>query len=263
MADCAISSALQARSVRHAVYAASIILAPIAVLGGSRLNPAIGGIGAGAANVAANVAADPATNQLHVALYAVDTFLLPLSVLGLAGLALERSPWLATIGGGLGLIGWLPWSALVAQDDVTFQIGRLGGDPGFVELWNRFTTDAVMGGLTLLYVIGHLVAYILLGIALGRARIIPLWAAWALVLTTPITIAAFALRAHVLLDVVAVFWLAGSVPAAFAVWRDRDRTAPHIGAGGVQLLPGPGVSGAQRSSDSPDPLAQEHPTLLG
>jgi hypothetical protein len=221
MAESAISSASRARTMRHALYAVSILLAPLTVLAGSRLNPAIGGIGAGAANIAANVTADAATNELHVVLYAIDTFLLPLSVLGLAGLALARSPWMATIGGGLGLIGWLPWSALVAQDDLTFQMAQLGGDARFIDLWNRFTTDPVMGGLTLLYVIGHLFVYILLGAALGRARLIPLWAAWALMLTSPITIVAFASRTHLLLDVVAVLWFVGSIPAAVAVWRDR------------------------------------------
>src|SRR5438105_815318 len=98
-------------ALRRAVFAASILLVPLLLVPGTIFNPAIGGIGAGAANIAANAAADPLANQLHLALYVVESFLLPLSVLGLAGLAIRRSPWLATIGGGLGLVGWLPWSA--------------------------------------------------------------------------------------------------------------------------------------------------------
>ena len=151
-----------------------MLLAPALLIPGTLFNPAVGGIGAGAANIAANAAADPTTNQLHIAVYVLETFVLPASVVGLAGLALRRSPWLATIGGGLGLIGWLPWSALAAQDDLTFQMAQMGGGPQFVELWNRFTTDRTMGALTLIYVICHLSGYVLLGIALARARIIPL-----------------------------------------------------------------------------------------
>jgi hypothetical protein len=98
-----------------------------------------------------------------------ETFLLPVSVLGLAGLAVGRSPWLATIGGGLGLIGWLPWSALAAQDDLTFQMAQMRDGGQFIELWNHFTTDGPMGTLTLIYIVCHLVAYVILGIALGRA----------------------------------------------------------------------------------------------
>ena len=153
------------RALRHSVYATAMLLAPIFLLLGTLLNPAVGGIAAGAANIAVNATADPTANQLHLAFYAVETFLLPVSVLALAGLVLERSPWLATIGGGLGLVGWLPWAALVAQDDLTFQMAQTGGSPQFVDLWNRFTTDATMGPLTLIYVICHLVAYVLLGIA--------------------------------------------------------------------------------------------------
>jgi len=209
------------RVFRHAVYAATMLLAPALLIPGTLFNPAVGGIGAGAANIAANAAADPTTNQLHIAVYVLETFVLPASVVGLAGLALRRSPWLATIGGGLGLIGWLPWSALAAQDDLTFQMAQMGGGPQFVELWNRFTTDRTMGALTLIYVICHLSAYVLLGIALGRARIIPPWAAWSLVLTSPITLIAFPTHLHELLYLVIALWFVGSVPAAVAVWRSR------------------------------------------
>ena len=198
-----------------------MLLAPALLIPGTLFNPAVGGIGAGAANIAANAAADPTTNQLHIAVYVLETFVLPASVVGLAGLALRRSPWLATIGGGLGLIGWLPWSALAAQDDLTFQMAQMGGGPLFVELWNRFTTDRTMGALTLIYVICHLSAYVLLGIALGRARIIPPWAAWSLVLTSPITLIAFPTHLHKLLYLVIALWFVGSVSAALAVWRSR------------------------------------------
>ncbi len=133
--DTGLSSASAARTARHAVYAGSMLLAPILLLASTPLNPAVGGIGAGALNIAANMAADPVSNQLHIVLYEVETFLLPLGMLGMAGLLLPRSPWMATIAGGLGLMGWLPWSALTAQDDLTFQMARLGGGPQFVELW--------------------------------------------------------------------------------------------------------------------------------
>jgi hypothetical protein len=186
---------------------------------GTIYNPAIGGIGNGAANIAANAAANPFTNQLHVTTYVLETFLLPLSLLGLAGLASRRSPWLATIGGGLGLFGWLPWSALTAQDDLTVQMARMGNSPQFVALWNRFTTDGTMMFFLLVYVICHLVAYVILGLALHRAGVVPTWAAWALALTSPLTVASFATRQHALLYLVLALWIAGSVPAAFAAWR--------------------------------------------
>jgi hypothetical protein len=67
------------------------------------------------------------TNQLQIAIYGPETFKLPLSVLGLAGLAMRGSPWLARIGGGLGRFGGLPRSAVAAQDDLTLWMARMGG----------------------------------------------------------------------------------------------------------------------------------------
>ena len=206
-------------ALRRAVFAASIVLAPLVLVPGTLFNPGIGGIGNATANLAANAAASPFTNQLHVAAYVLESFLLPLSVIGLAGLAMRGSPWLATVGGGLGLVGWLPWPALTAQDDLTFQMARMGGGAQFVALWNHFTTDGTMMFFLLVYVIGHLLAYLILPLALHRARVIAGWAAWALALTSPLTIVAFATRYHALLFLVLALWFIGSVPAAYAAWR--------------------------------------------
>src|SRR3977135_2540657 len=96
-------------ALRRTVFAASILLAPLLLVPGTIFNPGIGGIGNGAANLAANAGASTITNQLHVATYVLETFLLPLSVIGLAGLALRRSPWLATGGGGRWLCAWGHW----------------------------------------------------------------------------------------------------------------------------------------------------------
>jgi len=229
----------RARAFRHAVFAASILLAPLLLFAANLFNPAVGGIGAGAANIAANAAADPIVNQAHIAIFVVETFLLPIGVLGLAGLALSHSPWLATIGGGLGLVGWLPWSALVAQDDLTFRISQLPGYREFVSLWNGFTTDWTMLVFTLVYIVGHLLAFVLLGVALGRARLVPSWAAWALVLTTPVTLLAFPLHELRLLYVVGALWLAGSIPAAIAVWANRRDPADGEAIARVGFLADP------------------------
>ena len=221
-----------AQLLRSSVFGVAILLAPLILIPGTVFNPAVGGIGAGSANIAANHAASALTNQWHVAAYVLETFLLPLSVLGLAGLAMGRSPWLATIGGGLGLIGWLPWSALTAQDDLTLQMAQVGTGQQFVALWNRFTTDGTMMAYLLIYVVAHLAAYVILPIALRRAGVIPRWAAWALALTSPITIASFATRQHALLYVVLILWIAASAPAAKAsfsavnVWRQAYGNEP-------------------------------------
>lgn len=214
---------LSPATCRKAGFAAAIVLAPLVLIPGTIFNPAIGGIGAGAANIAANAAANPVTNQIHVYAYVLLSFLLPISVIGIAGLAIRRSPWLGTIGGALGIVGWLPFGALAAQDDLTFRMAEMGGGAHLVALWDRFTTDPTMLGFLLVYVICHLVAYVVLPIALRRARYIPAWAAWALALTSPITIVGFATRQIALVGlVICALLLIGSIPTAWAVWRKDD-----------------------------------------
>ena|SRR5437868_5108235 len=68
----------------------------------------------GLEDVNANATANPVTNGLHLAAFVLDSFLLPISIVGMARLAMGGSRWLATIGGTLGLVGWVPFSALTA-----------------------------------------------------------------------------------------------------------------------------------------------------
>ena len=217
---------------RRAGFAAAILLAPIVLIPGTIFNPAIGGIGAGAANIAANAAANPLTNEIHVYAYLVLSFLLPISVIGIAALAIRRSPWLGTIGGALGIVGWLPFGALAAQDDLTFRMAETNGGGQFVALWDRFTTDPTMLGFLLVYIVCHLAAYVVLPIALRRGRFIPGWAAWALALSSPVTIAGFATRQIALVGlVICGMLLIGSIPTAWAVWRNDDSSAWPIAPG--------------------------------
>jgi len=53
----------------------------------------------------------------------------------------HRTPWLATIGGLLAVVGWLPLSALTALDDLTNAIAHLPGSAASAQLWDRFSTD--------------------------------------------------------------------------------------------------------------------------
>jgi hypothetical protein len=64
-----LASAGSARDFRRGVLAASILLAPLLLVPGTIFNPAIGGIGAGAANIAANAAANTTGNQIHLTTY--------------------------------------------------------------------------------------------------------------------------------------------------------------------------------------------------
>ena len=216
------------RRLCQVVLAVAIVGGPLAFLAGGALAPSIHDTGQ--SSIAANAAADPTANALHLAAFVVASYLLPIGAVGLAWLAYRRTPWLATIGGLLALVGWLPLSALTALDDLTSTMAQLPQASAYAQLLDRFSTDPVMGSYLIVYVVGHLVAYVLLGAALLRGRVVPRWAAWSMIASSPLTILAFALpgspRAT---GAVALSLLVlGSLPAVRATLLDpADRNAPR------------------------------------
>ena len=180
-----------AQRLLRVVLAVAIVGGPLAFVVGGVLAPSIHDTAS--SSIAANAAANPTANALHVAAFVLASYLLPLGAIGLARLAWRRTPWLATIGGLLAVVGWLPFSALAALDDLTVAMADLPNGASYAPLLDRFSTDPVMGSYLLVYVIGHLVAYVLLGAALLKGRVIPRWAAWSIIASSPLTIAAFVL----------------------------------------------------------------------
>jgi len=199
------------------LMAVAAVGGPLGYLVGGALSPSIHQ--PAAESITAAAVASPATNTTHIVAFVVASYLLPVGGVALAWLAYPGRPWLATIGGLLALAGWLPFSALTALDDLT---NAMDGQQALAGLLDRFSTGPVMTSYLLVYVIGHLLAYVLFGIALiGR---IPRWAAWSLIASSPLTIAAFLVPtgARQAVGVAALTLLVlGSLPAARAIWPSR------------------------------------------
>jgi hypothetical protein len=182
------------------------------------------------APIATSAMAGPTGNVLHFIGGIAASFFLPLGYLGMSLLGMRRSPGLATLSAALSLVGWIPWSALIAIDDLAYDIAQAGPTPELGALWLRFNGDAVMVTYLLIYVVGHLLSAVLIGVMLGRLRLVPAWAAWAFALTSPLTMAYFAGHTievrYVLRYLICAFWIVGAVPAALAMLRDDDLTRP-------------------------------------
>jgi len=205
------------------VLAVAAVGGPLGYLVGGALSPSIHASGAQAITSAA--AANPATNTLHVAAFGAASYLLPVGAVGLAMVAYPRRPWLATLGGLIAIVGWLPFSALTALDDL---INRADGQGGYATLIDRFSTDPVMGSYLIVYVVGHLVAYVMLGIALRHD--IPRWAAACMIASSPATVAAFLVPTAARLPVgsaALTLLFLGSAAAAPAILRWRPTRHGH------------------------------------
>jgi len=115
-------------------------------------------------------------------------------------------------------------------DDLTSTMARLPSSAASADLLDRFSTDAVMGSYLIVYIVGHLVAYVLLGIALRRARVLPGWAAWSMIASSPLTLAAFVLPGspRAIGGVALALLVVGSLPAArtMATWHRLPNPQP-------------------------------------
>jgi hypothetical protein len=185
--------------------------------------------GGGAANIAAT-AAHLGTAQVGLLLGLLASLLFPFGIIAMVWLAVPRSPWLATIGGGIALLGWtalIPFEVLSAM---TYEMARLGQTAAYVTLWDHLNNGGVMSAYTLIFIIGHLVGPVLLGIALGRARVIPAWAVGAFVLFVPLQAGRFVLGIPALALAAYAMLMVGSAAAAWVLLRPagiiQDRHVP-------------------------------------
>ena len=178
----------------------------------------------------ASAMAGPTGNTLHFIGAIAASFFLPLGYLGMSLLGMRRAPWLATISAALSLVGWIPWAALMGLDALASDINQIGSTAQFAALWTHFNGDPVMTTYLWIYVIGHLVSAVLIGFMLGRLHLVPVWAAWAFALTSPLTIVIILIHSLVFQDVlkylICFLWIIGAIPAALAMLKNKDLTPP-------------------------------------
>ncbi len=205
--------------------AACILLAPLSIT-----LYLVSWQGNGRAPLIASAMAGPTGNTLHLIGAFAASFFLPLGYLGMSLLGMRRAPWLATISAALSLVGWIPWAALISLDDLAYDIDRAGSTPQFTALWTHFNGDAIMTTFLLIYIIGHLLSAVLIGIMLGRLRLVPAWAVWAFALTSPLTIPIILVHSLVFQDVlkymVCALWILGAIPAAVSMLKNTDMARP-------------------------------------
>ena len=128
-----------------------------------------------AANQSALLAAD------LLVLVAV-VLLIPAS-LGILRALRNRTPRLAPVAAGMFLVGWLFVLGPVMLDRVELQLATSGMPrEEAVALVGRLEADAGISVIFGVFIIGHTLGAILLGIALARARFVPFWAAASIVI---------------------------------------------------------------------------------
>lgn len=165
-------------------------------------------------------AMNPQLMQLFLLLSLVAPYVYTVSYIGLGLLAMKRSPWFATLGIACGFAAGIVWGPIAGQISVINSMAQLGTNPLFVTIENLFYADWTTLAFGAAWVIGHLLGYALLGIALVRARAIPRWAAWLFVAVTPVMgPIAYGTNLGLIQELGYVLIFIASLPAAWAMLR--------------------------------------------
>jgi hypothetical protein len=214
------------RKLHRVFFAACLLLAPLAMCLWFGLCPT----GAGdpacpdypsyTGVLAAIRGENPLLLQVFLFVNLVVPYLYPLSYIGLGLLAMKRSPWLSTIGIACGFVAGIVWGLIADQSFLLTSMARLNHDTSSMMVLMEYGKNWepwVMGGG---WVIGHQFAYILLGIALLRARVIPRWTAWLMIVSAPVMgPIAYGTKIGLLQILGYVLVFIASVPAASAMLK--------------------------------------------
>jgi len=182
--------------VRQTVWAVSLVLFPLSILTYWVLYPAYGLLDSVAALRAINGhAARTATADVFVF---TGAFLAAPATLALMRVLSARSPKLATIGGAMHLLGWMAIIGVVMGDVIAVQMVNGGTlSPELEQLYQRIMSSAPVIALNIIATL-HVIGGTMLGIALWRTRVVPLWAAVAATFAQPI---------HFVSNIAGLFWI--------------------------------------------------------
>ncbi len=227
-------SALTAESkgiyrVQRLLLATCIVMGIVAILAVVVTSPQYYGTQVGTeAMFAAFARAATSLLQAHFIAGVLACYLLPVSFLAMAWLAMKDAPWLASLVMLLVFISMTPFAAFAAQDALTNDLSHMGNNPLFSAIAVQFNNDGVMSYYNALFIVGTIVGPTLLGIALLRSRAVPIWSALLITASRIVVVLFYALLRNASVPAVyvqLVSWgilLIGSIPAA----REMARLHP-------------------------------------
>lgn len=139
------------------------------------------------AQVVAKVAAHQGTESAVLLLSLVAILTLVPATIAIGLLAARHAPRLGTAGLVLAVAGFASLYAPLSVDLAALSAARAGLDPGSAtRLLESLQAHPAILIPAILFVIGHILGMVLLGIALWRGGVIPAWAGLALVISQPL-----------------------------------------------------------------------------
>ncbi|MFC9693317.1 hypothetical protein ACFTSF_32510 [Kribbella sp. NPDC056951] len=174
------------------------------------------------ATITSKLLADPGRTSLMLWLGFIALLTLVPGAYFVGRLIRTRVPLLTALSLILVVPGYLalPWMA--SGDAFTWSAGQAGLDGGSIAKAAEVAHGSV-GAAAVIFVVGHLLGTVLLGIALWRSRMVPRWAAIAVAISQPIhLIAAVVVVSHTLDLVGWGLQAVGFAAVGWAILRLRD-----------------------------------------
>jgi hypothetical protein len=203
------------RTISRSAGAACLILGPIALAIPVTLTEA----DQTAAEQLRLTAAHLGTVDLGNKLTLAQILLVPAMIYA-ARLARRGAAKLAFFGGGLSALAWLAGLMAFAGTGVVVYHGSTAPDQSAIAgVLDRSFNDPVIGVLTLVFVLGHVVGMVLLGTALWRSRAVPAWAAGLFILFPIVHLAAHIAGSIALDDASGVLFVVAAIVCAVRLLR--------------------------------------------
>ncbi len=175
------------------------------------------------AMLAAYRAAPAGLMQAFLIVNLAVAYLFPLGYLGMGLVAWRRSPWLTALGVGCGWVGAIVWGYIADQSFLLTDMAHTQHDAEFAALEAAYFADWHILVVASGWVIGHLLGYLLLGIALLRSKLVPAWSAAMIIAAAPIMgPLAYGLNQNALQILGYLMVAVGCVPAARSLVRSSQ-----------------------------------------
>ena len=166
---------MDTRKLSRYTGAAILTLAPIGFVAGAWTEPFYDNDAPAAAQLA-EVADQPMPAGALRVLVTLLILLMPVAMIYAMRLARRGAPRLAAIGGAISFLAWSAGIASIGAVESLYWHGSRMADRGAVAaVIDAATGDAVFNTLIAIFVLGHLVGMLTLGIGLWRSRAVPAW----------------------------------------------------------------------------------------